>query len=80
MLEGAVAHRLPQHRVHRVAQRGVGPGEHAHVVSDGDRLREDDEPGPTPAAQGALRDDVIQQHRVHAARDEVRVGVHVVVV
>ena len=80
LLQRAVAHRFPQDCVHRVAQRGVRSREHANVVADGDRLRQDDEAGAPPAAQCSLRDDVIQQHRIHPALHEVSVGMDVIVV
>ena len=49
-------------------------------MADGDRTRLYHQPrGPQPA-QGALRDDVVEEHGVDATRHQVRVGVHVVVV
>ena len=79
-LERAVPHRFAQHDVHGVAQRRVGPGEHADVAAHRHRLGLDHEAAPRCAGEGPLGDDVIEQHRVHAARHEVAVGVDVVVV
>src|SRR5207248_5493952 len=82
LLERSVTHRFAQYGVHRIAQRGIGACEDPDVVAHRDGLRENHEAPSRAAApaQGALRDDVVEQHRIDTSRDEVAVRMHVVVV
>ncbi len=78
LFERAILHAREQHGVRGIAQGSLVVREHGDVVAECDRRIDDHEATCSP--QRALGNDVIEEHRVHATRDEIGVGMHVVVV
>ena len=68
-LERAVAHRRAEQLVDAIAQRRVGRRQNADVVADLHARRLDGE--PPDFLQHALRQDVVEQHGVHAADHQI---------
>jgi hypothetical protein len=77
-LERAVAHRLAQDRVDPRHELGALGRRDDDVVADRHRLGLRVQARVTP--HRALGEHVVEQHAVHAAEQQIAVGVHVVVV
>ena len=77
-LQGSVGHGAAKRRVDDVAQRRILRGEHADVVTDGDRLRLNRE--TCQSVPPPLRQHVVEQHGVDAPQQQIAVRMYVVLV